>query len=81
MRTEINTNIDVINNRINSACAASNRNIHDITLVAVSKRKNNELIEFALDCGVKNFGENYACLLYTSPSPRDRQKSRMPSSA
>ena len=26
-------------------------------------------------------GESYACLLYTSPSPRDRQKSRMPSSA
>ena len=26
--------------------------------------------------------ENYLiCLLYTSPSPRDRQKSRMPSSA
>ena len=24
---------------------------------------------------------NYVCLLYTSPSPRDRQKSRMPSSA
>ena len=32
-----------------------------------------------------NTGYNYAhidaCLLYTSPSPRDRQKSRMPSSA
>ena len=28
------------------------------------------------------FGEkNCTCLLYTSPSPRDRQKSRMPSSA
>ena len=27
-------------------------------------------------------GEQYSfCLLYTSPSPRDRQKSRMPSSA
>ena len=30
-------------------------------------------------------GQSYhnvkACLLYTSPSPRDRQKSRMPSSA
>ena len=26
-------------------------------------------------------GGNQACLLYTSPSPRDRQKSRMPSSA
>ena len=25
--------------------------------------------------------EGYSCLLYTSPSPRDRQKSRMPSSA
>ena len=25
--------------------------------------------------------DNMACLLYTSPSPRDRQKSRMPSSA
>ena len=27
---------------------------------------------------IKNYGD---CLLYTSPSPRDRQKSRMPSSA
>ena len=26
-------------------------------------------------------GSFYICLLYTSPSPRDRQKSRMPSSA
>ena len=25
--------------------------------------------------------KKYGCLLYTSPSPRDRQKSRMPSSA
>ena len=27
------------------------------------------------------FDMYYDCLLYTSPSPRDRQKSRMPSSA
>ena len=26
-------------------------------------------------------GLSHPCLLYTSPSPRDRQKSRMPSSA
>ena len=26
-------------------------------------------------------GNSEVCLLYTSPSPRDRQKSRMPSSA
>ena len=29
----------------------------------------------------KPFGASEICLLYTSPSPRDRQKSRMPSSA
>ena len=28
-----------------------------------------------------SFVGEYTCLLYTSPSPRDRQKSRMPSSA
>ena len=27
------------------------------------------------------FADNEACLLYTSPSPRDRTRSRMPSSA
>ena len=29
----------------------------------------------------KKFKTTNTCLLYTSPSPRDRQKSRMPSSA
>ena len=29
----------------------------------------------------KVMSESWPCLLYTSPSPRDRQKSRMPSSA
>ena len=31
--------------------------------------------------GTREFAEVMGCLLYTSPSPRDRQKSRMPSSA
>ena len=30
---------------------------------------------------IARFSPIMACLLYTSPSPRDRQKSRMPSSA
>ena len=30
---------------------------------------------------VGQIAKRQACLLYTSPSPRDRQKSRMPSSA
>ena len=32
-------------------------------------------------CRVDRKARPCACLLYTSPSPRDRQKSRMPSSA
>ena len=34
----------------------------------------------ALD-GEKLIGFSYICLLYTSPSPRDTERSRMPSSA
>ena len=30
---------------------------------------------------VITLGKSYTCLLYTSPSPRDRTRSRMPSSA
>ena len=29
----------------------------------------------------RHWGEIYSCLLYTSPSPRDKRQSRMPSSA
>ena len=36
----------------------------------------------SLESAIHVLGEHYEhCLLYTSPSPRDRQKSRMPSSA
>ena len=39
--------------------------------------------EFIVRLGVdlSYFEQDTLCLLYTSPSPRDRQKSRMPSSA
>ena len=30
---------------------------------------------------IRRYAWSHTCLLYTSPSPRDRQKSRMPSSA
>ena len=36
---------------------------------------------FKTKSGVKYLSNYSDCLLYTSPSPRDRQKSRMPSSA
>ena len=34
-----------------------------------------------VECQTDYYKYNTICLLYTSPSPRDRQKSRMPSSA
>ena len=39
------------------------------------------LFETEVPCTYIADGHHRACLLYTSPSPRDRQKSRMPSSA
>ena len=49
-------------------------------LATVSRWSRSNLSEISLalvGCLLVLFG----CLLYTSPSPRDRQKSRMPSSA
>ena len=40
-----------------------------------------DLAQQELDWLIEHFGQKTGCLLYTSPSPRDRQKSRMPSSA
>ena len=38
-------------------------------------------VDGEIDLMVEDLDLWYGCLLYTSPSPRDRQKSRMPSSA
>ena len=38
-------------------------------------------MRIGIETGDADAVESGACLLYTSPSPRDRQKSRMPSSA
>ena len=40
-----------------------------------------ESLAFGLWLHALGFSLDKVCLLYTSPSPRDRQKSRMPSSA
>ena len=37
--------------------------------------------EFVVFVGPSGCGKSTTCLLYTSPSPRDRTRSRMPSSA
>ena len=53
------------------------KSLHEATLNNLkSSKANNTLRAYKSD--FKDFG---ACLLYTSPSPRDVEESRMPSSA
>ena len=40
-----------------------------------------EHYDMAIDKAVAKYRQRSTCLLYTSPSPRDRTRSRMPSSA
>ena len=48
---------------------------------ALNNLANNDLRTANFIVLVNQLGYHAPCLLYTSPSPRDRQKSRMPSSA
>ena len=57
------------NKKISSICNLENMDNHQIS--------NGDLTTLQLNEGVIYMG----CLLYTSPSPRDRTRSRMPSSA
>ena len=58
---------------------------NDIVDMAIGSRSGKALMAISNDIGAHinavNFMRVVSCLLYTSPSPRDRQKSRMPSSA
>ena len=49
--------------------------------ITVSTSNGGLELEFGTDHFVKGIGRVQCCLLYTSPSPRDVEESRMPSSA
>ena len=56
----------------------------EIFLLHTKKLRDNQILNEDVDIDLiaeKTENMTGACLLYTSPSPRDRQKSRMPSSA
>ena len=58
---------------------AASRNIAGTSPWEFKEHKSDQFTRWA---AVENNGQTHpTCLLYTSPSPRDRQKSRMPSSA
>ena len=60
MRKELETNINSLELKITKACKTVSRNLGDIFLIAVSKKKNIEHIRTAKNLGINNFGENYA---------------------
>eukprot|EP01017_Pseudomicrothorax_dubius_P020805 TRINITY_DN22585_c0_g1_i2.p1 TRINITY_DN22585_c0_g1~~TRINITY_DN22585_c0_g1_i2.p1 ORF type:complete len:366 (-),score=68.70 TRINITY_DN22585_c0_g1_i2:10-1107(-) len=51
------------------------------TATSFNERKTSEKVLTPNSTTVRKTSDAFNCLLYTSPSPRDRQKSRMPSSA
>ena len=66
-----------------SLCAQTEERNVDLSTVRLDGISIGDNIDAVMDSNytkTNRFPIN-ACLLYTSPSPRDRQKSRMPSSA
>lgn len=51
-------NLFQVEENIRLACKKANRNRNEITLIAVSKTKPNDMISSALQAGIVNFGEN-----------------------
>ena len=58
------------------------RSINEIIIHCSATREGQDIsVDTIKKWHVEGRGWSDICLLYTSPSPRDRQKSRMPSSA
>ena len=77
---EITKNNDQANRRINET---ANNIMCGRYVVKNSVTKTNKLVKSAIQVeDTENYNAHpYHCLLYTSPSPRDKRQSRMPSSA
>ena len=59
-------------------CFSDHDNLHGSIKDGLNLLSNAEVL---IGHNIIGFDNRVFCLLYTSPSPRDRQKSRMPSSA
>lgn len=55
----ISENIKEVKDKIAAACERAGRNADEVTLIAVSKTKPNEMLLEAYNQGVRAFGENY----------------------
>ena len=57
---DVANNLRVIEGKISDACERSERNVADVSIVAVTKRFSTEVIGRALDLSLSKMGENYA---------------------
>ena len=58
-KATIGANISKVLNRIEHACSTYGRDVDSVSLIAVSKTKPAHHIEYAAECGLQHFGENY----------------------
>lgn len=54
----IKENLEIIEQRIAEACIRAGRKRDEVTLIAVSKTKPNDMLVEAYNLGIRNFGEN-----------------------
>jgi pyridoxal phosphate enzyme (YggS family) len=60
VQKELEANINSLNFKISEASKTVSKNLNDIFLIAVSKKKSIEHIRIIKELGINNFGENYA---------------------
>jgi PLP dependent protein len=56
--SDIKKNLEAVRFRIAQACLRSGRSIEEVTLIAVTKTEDTEVIKTAFELGLRNFGEN-----------------------
>tara|TARA_B100000767_G_scaffold213303_1_gene200627 strand:+ start:1755 stop:2426 length:672 start_codon:yes stop_codon:yes gene_type:complete len=60
MQKELNSNINLLRLKLESVVGSNSQSLNEVTTIAVSKKKSLDHINIAFECGINNFGENYA---------------------
>ena len=76
-----NSEKDFIKRHIGPSKEDQSKMLKELNYQSIDDLMNNTVPEKIMFKGELNIGESNSCLLYTSPSPRDPNRSRMPSSA
>jgi pyridoxal phosphate enzyme (YggS family) len=58
LRESIGRNVEMLRGRIEKACRRARRDVSEVRLIAVAKNFDSRAVRAALDCGLRDFGEN-----------------------